>query len=61
MEGSVYQGSMSLLVLVSVNQDVIHIYRDPSFSKFLGENGIHHSSKGGWRIGEAKKHYFWFE
>ena len=61
MKGPVYQGSMPFFVLVYVNQNVIHIYCDPAFFKFLGENGVHHGLEGGRGIGKAKEHYFWLK
>ena len=54
-----YQSSMPFFVLVCVNQDVVHVYCDPAFSKFLGEDGVHHSLGGGQGIGEAKCYALW--
>ena len=56
-----HQGPVSLFVLIHVNKDVIHVYCDPPFSKFLGEDGIYHGLKGGREVGEAEEHHFQFE
>ena len=56
-----HQGPMSLFVLVHVNQDVVHVYCDPPFLEFLGEDGIHHGLESGWGVGEAEEHYSRFE
>ena len=38
---------MPLFILVCVNQDVVHVYCDPPFPKFLGEDGVHHGLESG--------------
>ena len=56
-----YQGPVPLFVLVCVNQDVIHVYCDPTFPKFLGKYGVHHGLESGRRVGEAEKHHSWLK
>jgi hypothetical protein len=44
-----------------VDQDVVHIDREPIFSQFFNEDCIHHGLEGGWGVGETEKHDSGFE
>jgi len=48
-------------VVVSMDQDVVHIDGYPSFSYFFFEDVIHHGLECCGGVGESEKHYFWFE
>ena len=56
-----HQSSVFLLVLVCVNQDIVHVYCDLSFPKFLGKDGIHYGLESGRGVGKAEKHHSWFK
>ena len=56
-----HQGPVPLFVLVRMNQNVVHVYCDPTFLEFLGKDGVHYGLEGGQRVGKAKKHHSWFE
>ena len=44
-----------------MNEDVVHVNREPSFSEFFLEQGVHHSLEGGWGVGESEEHDTRFE
>jgi hypothetical protein len=46
---------------IRVYQDVVHVYRHPSFSEFRGEDLVHHRLEGSWGVCEAKEHDSWFK
>ena len=56
-----HQSSVFLLVLVCVNQDIVHVYCDLSFPKFLGKDGVHYGLESGRGVGKAEKHHSWFK
>jgi hypothetical protein len=41
---------------LSVDGDIIHIYREPSLSHFLAEYHVHYHLESGWQIGKAEEH-----
>ena len=44
-----------------MNEHVIHVYGEPSFSQFFLEDGVHHGLEGCRGVSESKEHYVWFE
>ena len=45
-----------ILVIVRVDEEVIHVYDEPSFSDHIPKGVRHESLKGGGGIGHAEKH-----
>ena len=39
-----------------MNEDIVHVDGEPSFSEFFFEQGVHHSLEGGWGVGEPEEH-----
>ena len=44
-----------------IDEEIIHVNYEPSFSNHVAEGVVHESLKGGGGVGEAEEHYGWFK
>ena len=44
-----------------VDEEIIHVDNEPSFSDHVAEGVVHEALEGGRGIGEPKEHHGWFE
>ena len=44
-----------------VDEEIIHVDNEPSFSNHVAEGVVHESLKGGGGVGKSEEHYGWFK
>jgi hypothetical protein len=48
-------------IVVGVNEDIVHINRQPTFQQFGREDGVHHHLEGGGGVCQSEEHNSRFE
>jgi hypothetical protein len=54
-------GAVCGVIVVCVDEHVVHVYCKPSLADFINEDSIHHRLEGCRGVGKAEEHDVWFE